>query len=330
MAKILIAEDEEQIRTLIAEELVDCGHDVREAGDGEEGLEIAREFLPDLIISDIMMPKSGGFDFYRSLRAEPNQLQATPVVFLTALADKSDLLDGKVLGVDDYLTKPIDFDLLNATVEARLNSMNRRTSYMTDKLRGIYDQFYGQNIPADNPRYQSIDTFLDGYIKNIERISKVIPGGDHLVSSKYHFKTPEDVRNIASGVAGLCKNPDTVVIGLVELMMNAVEHGNLGLGYDAKTELLNNDQYFREIETRLQLDPYKDKYAKLKFERFENGRIELTIMDQGDGFNWQEYLDFSPSRMTHMHGRGIAIASTACFSSVHYQDSGNVVIATIE
>jgi len=330
LARILIAEDEEQIRSLIAEELADNGHEICEASDGKSGLNLARSFSPDLIVSDVMMPGVGGFDFYKLLRAENSQLQSVPVIFLTALADKNDLLDGKLLGVDDYLTKPIDFNLLNATVNARLNSVDRRLSYITDKLRKFYDQFNDQLISKDNPRYQSIDQFLENYLTQIEQVTNVIPVRDNLQSTKYVFKTPEDVKKIAGGLSSLCDDPETTALGLVELMMNAVEHGNLAIGYDVKTKFLRSYNYQNEINRRLQLPENIDKQATIEFERLKTGAIKFCICDQGQGFDWHEFVDFSPDRLTDMHGRGIAMAGAVSFSTLSYSGSGNIVNVTIE
>jgi len=330
LAKILIAEDEEQIRLLIAEELVENGHEIREASDGKSGLDIARDFLPDLIISDVMMPGISGFDFYKLLRAENNQLQYVPVIFLTALADKNDLLDGKLLGVDDYLTKPIDFDLLNATVNARLNSVDRRMSYIADKLRKFYDQFNDPLISKDNPRYQSMDRFLENYLTQIEHFTNVIPGRDNLQATKYVFKTAEDVKKIAGGLSCLSADPEATALGLVELMMNAVEHGNLAIGYEVKTKFLKTNNYHNEIDRRLQLPEFKDKQATIEFERLSSGVIKFCICDQGQGFDWREFVDFSPNRLTDMHGRGIAMAGAVSFSSINYSGVGNIVNVTIE
>lgn len=120
MAKILVVEDEPDLRETIVEELNDEGHTTIEAGNGVEGLEKLAVETPDLILSDITMPQMNGYQFFRSIREKYPQHSQIPFMFLTALSDKNDELKGLRLGVDDYMTKPIDFDILVARVELAL------------------------------------------------------------------------------------------------------------------------------------------------------------------------------------------------------------------
>lgn len=95
------------------------GHRVHTAGDGEEGLERALSLRPDLIISDIMMPKLDGWALLRALRAHP-ELAQTPVLLLTALSSDEDRIRGLRLGADDYLPKPFRFEELDLRVASAL------------------------------------------------------------------------------------------------------------------------------------------------------------------------------------------------------------------
>ncbi|MEZ5934231.1 MAG: response regulator [Alphaproteobacteria bacterium] len=120
MAKILVVEDEIALRETLVEELTDEGHLAIEAGNGREGLERLTVDSPDMIISDITMPEMNGYQFLRSVKEKHPEHEFTPFIFLSALSDRSDQLKGLRLGVDDYLTKPVDFDLLMAKVELNL------------------------------------------------------------------------------------------------------------------------------------------------------------------------------------------------------------------
>jgi len=120
MAKILVVEDEDELREVIVEELNEVGHKTVEASDGREGLEKLVAEKPDLVLSDITMPKMNGYQFFRSIRENNPEHNHTPFIFLTALSDRNDELKGLRLGVDDYLTKPIDLDLMVARVELGL------------------------------------------------------------------------------------------------------------------------------------------------------------------------------------------------------------------
>jgi DNA-binding response OmpR family regulator/DNA-binding CsgD family transcriptional regulator len=122
--RILCVEDEADLRADICEELVAAGYDVDEAGNGQEALELLRSRHYELVLCDITMPKMSGLDLLRQVRTDPG-FGDLPFVFLTALAGRRDILAGKEAGVDDYLTKPIDFDLMLITIAARLDQVAR-------------------------------------------------------------------------------------------------------------------------------------------------------------------------------------------------------------
>ncbi len=120
MARILCVEDEDDIRADIVEELMDAGHEVFAASNGEEGLRAIPDFRPDLIISDCLMPKMTGLELFQALHRDLPDFASTPFVFLSAHADKSHVEEGMNLGADAYLTKPVDFDQLLVIVNSLL------------------------------------------------------------------------------------------------------------------------------------------------------------------------------------------------------------------
>ncbi|MBA2779939.1 response regulator [Billgrantia kenyensis] len=124
-ALILCAEDHHELRRDICEELREAGYAVVEAADGEECLEQIRAVSPDLILCDINMPSRNGYEILQEIRSKRPDLADTPIVFLTALCEPSDIVDGKRSGADDYLVKPVDFDLMLATIDARLRQVER-------------------------------------------------------------------------------------------------------------------------------------------------------------------------------------------------------------
>jgi DNA-binding response OmpR family regulator len=123
--KILCIEDDPETAALIAEELIDRHYDVRIAGNGLEGLEAILRQVPDLVLADISMPVMSGFELLERLLATEARFASLPFVFLTALADRDNELKGWRLGADDYVTKPVDFDILGAVIEARLGRVVR-------------------------------------------------------------------------------------------------------------------------------------------------------------------------------------------------------------
>jgi DNA-binding NarL/FixJ family response regulator len=123
--KILCIEDDRETAALIAEELLDRGYEVTVAHDGRDGLSAILRVMPDLVLSDISMPAMSGFELLERLAALAPRFSHMPFVFLTALTDRDNELKGRQLGADDYVTKPIDFDLLDTIIAARLKAVAR-------------------------------------------------------------------------------------------------------------------------------------------------------------------------------------------------------------
>ncbi len=123
--KILCIEDDRETAALIAEELVDRGYDVTLAHDGRAGLAAILRTMHDLVLSDISMPAMSGFELLDSLVALSPRFSRMPFIFLTALTDRDNELKGRQLGADDYVTKPIDFEMLAAIIAARLAGVAR-------------------------------------------------------------------------------------------------------------------------------------------------------------------------------------------------------------
>src|SRR5271155_1697380 len=123
--KILCIEDDRETAALIAEELVDRGYAVTVAHDGREGLAAILKTMPDLVLSDISMPLMSGFELLERLIDLAPRFAKMPFVFLTALTDRDNELKGRQLGADDYVTKPIDFDVLATIITARLAGIAR-------------------------------------------------------------------------------------------------------------------------------------------------------------------------------------------------------------
>jgi len=123
--KILCVEDDRETAALIAEELVDRGFEVSVAHSGQEGLAAILRDRPDLVLCDISMPVMSGFEVLERLTEIAPQLGYIPFVFLTALTDRDSELKGRQLGANDYVTKPIDFDVLTTIIKARLAGVAR-------------------------------------------------------------------------------------------------------------------------------------------------------------------------------------------------------------
>jgi len=290
-AHILIVDDEDLNLEIISEYLSDD----YKTSTAEDGL-IAWEMLKsnpesyDVILLDRMMPNMNGMEVLEKLKEHP-VLQHCPVIFQTAKASIADISEGLNAGAFYYLTKPFEEEVLLSIVKTAVN---------------------------DRYRYKEIKTSLEQ--------TKLTMG--MLNSALFEFSTLDEARSIASLVSNTCPEPEKIVMGLTELMVNAIEHGNLGISYQEKSELNDKGLWLQEISKRLESELNKNKRATLQFQRYIN-KIEIIIIDQGHGFDWNTYMDFDPNRVMDTHGRGIAIANKLSFSSIEYKGKGNEVRAQL-
>ena len=116
MARILIAEDEPDIRDLVAFTLRFAGHDVTPTSNGEEAFQQASQVMPDLILMDVRMPKMTGYEACRAMKADP-ALKDIPVVFLSAKGQDTEIQTGMDLGAEEYLLKPFAPDQLTQRIK---------------------------------------------------------------------------------------------------------------------------------------------------------------------------------------------------------------------
>ena len=168
MAKhsILVVEDEHTLRRLL-EYRLGKQYDVRTAANGEEAIERIAEEIPDLIISDIMMPRMDGFALQAALQ-EDKSTRAIPFIFLTAKADDSSRMRGMRMGVDDYITKPFDIEQLLTRIE-RL--MERTKIYQTQLDARIGKDFSQKLMPKKLPE-------VGGYTVHFHNSPRDHGGGD--------------------------------------------------------------------------------------------------------------------------------------------------------
>ncbi|WP_449436365.1 response regulator transcription factor [Pedobacter steynii] len=131
--RILIIEDNDDIRESTAEILMLGNYEVFQAENGKYGVELATKYLPDVILCDIMMPELDGYGVLH-LWVRKSETSAIPFVFLTAKTERIDIRKGMEMGADDYLTKPFDdVELLNA-IETRLKKRDLQKAYIVSRL----------------------------------------------------------------------------------------------------------------------------------------------------------------------------------------------------
>ncbi|WP_103669232.1 EAL domain-containing protein [Pseudanabaena sp. BC1403] len=140
MTTILVIEDVEALREEIMETLSYEGFDVLGAKDGVVGVQIAKTYLPNLIICDIAMPELDGFGTLVALRQEP-KTSMIPFIFLTAMTEKADMRQAMQLGADDYLTKPFTSAELLGAIASRLQKYNSVKDHYYDEIKAVGERF---------------------------------------------------------------------------------------------------------------------------------------------------------------------------------------------
>lgn len=292
MPKILVVDDEPLWLELIGRFLTDLNFRIVNASSGPEALDILKSDPQgfELVILDKVMVGMDGIEVLRRIKSDP-VLKILPVILESADAAPEKILEGIRAGAYFYLTKPFSAEQMRAVVNNALNQ-HRASKLARRELRQIQDS-----------------------LNLVEDIS-------------LGFRTPEQAKTIAALLSNICSLSMAQEIGLLELMLNAVEHGNLGIGYNLKTVLVAEGRLEQEITRRLALSEYADKIATVKFRRCGFSQI-FNISDQGAGFNWRPFLDMQIERINDNHGRGITLANKLAFTNLSYRGSGNSLEATI-
>ncbi|MEZ0170919.1 response regulator [Microvirga sp. TS319] len=164
---ILCVEDEDDLRTDLAEELETAHYRVLQASNGNEALRLLETERPDLVLCDITMPGIGGYEVLKAIREQGDKADV-PFIFLTALAERNDVLVGKQAGADDYLVKPIDYEILLATIAARLSQVARVQSSAVSRAEEAWQEVLrssrGQAVEALYKATFAFDRFLVGVV----------------------------------------------------------------------------------------------------------------------------------------------------------------------
>ncbi|MEJ5351627.1 MAG: SpoIIE family protein phosphatase [Melioribacteraceae bacterium] len=171
--KILLVEDEFNIAKLFMHNLSKAGFDCEHASNGKEGLKLAHEIKPDLIISDIMMPEMDGFQFRQELLKDP-ELKSIPFVFLTAKGSEEDILKGFDLEIEDYIIKTSSPKVVIAKVSAILKSLEKERVKVVDEVQKAADSMVATVVPEMPPKFHGLE------INQLYIPYKNVPGGDFI------------------------------------------------------------------------------------------------------------------------------------------------------
>lgn len=291
--RILVVDDQEMERELLRERLAPLGYEIETAVDGEDAWDrLTASFqIYRVIILDRIMPRLNGLELLHRIREHP-ELGHIPVIFQTGAGERNEIREGIDAGCYYYLVKPYDTELLLSIVRAALSDRERREAFQSEVRDGK----------------RALST---------------------LKQAKFEYSTIREAAELSTLLAWAFPDPETQVIGLSELLINAVEHGNLGIGYEEKSRLNAHGELEQEIIRRMALDENRNKTVVVELAR-EEDRIRVTIVDQGSGFDWNRFLTIDPRRAFDTHGRGIAMAKMLAFDELEYRGRGNEVVATVQ
>ncbi len=146
--------------------------------------------------------------------------------------------------------------------------------------------------------------------------------------ARYRFRTLEEAETLSVLLAAAMPAPERRTGGVLELLINAVEHGNLGVGFSEKRDLLLSGRLHDELRRRLSQVPWAQRSATASLE-VDGRRVRLVVEDEGEGFDFTNVLEQQPD-LTAPHGRGIFLARAMSFDRLRYEGRGNRVVAEVD
>ncbi|MBF0628632.1 MAG: response regulator [Magnetococcales bacterium] len=290
---ILVVDDDIINRKILVANLLEAGYRAHTANDGNEAWNRLSKHPEtySAVLLDRIMPEMDGMEVLTRIKAHPI-LQGVPVIMQTSMSTETDTLEGIQAGAFYYLTKPFDHRTVLAIIRAAVD---------------------------DCARHQAL---RHAVIQTQDALAMIWEG-------EFRLRTLNEAKTLATSLAHICPNPDQVVMGLSELLINAVEHGNLGITYEEKSRAMATfDGLDILVEERLALPENVDKMVRVFIERLP-GEIRFRIVDQGQGFDWHLFETLRPERAFDPHGRGIAMARMFSFDEIEFRDPGNEVIGIV-
>lgn len=289
---ILAVEDDVLAMKFLEKQILALGHNMFTANNGQTSLSILESNLGeiDVVLMDREMPIMDGMEAVKRIKRNPS-LRNIPVIMVTSADSMAEMSEGLDAGVFYYLTKPVKEDMLRSVLSAAVREA------------------------------QQVKTLA-------EELGKHKTSFNLIETCKFKFQTISEAESLAAFIANCFPDPERALPGLGELLINAIEHGNLGLGYDGKTDMLEQGIWRAEIERKQGQPENADKFATATVAHKADG-VYVVIEDQGKGFEWKKYMHIDPARAGDSHGRGIAQANATSFDKLVYNQAGNQAVAFV-
>lgn len=229
------------------------------------------------------MPKKNGIELLKDIKQDDKR-KNIPFILQTSASSPEEIQRGLDEGAFYYLLKPITPSTLLSVVKSALKDFQNRKEF--------------QNV-----------------VQDMEVMFPLVK------TATFKYQTIQEAKSLSSIIGAFTSDPTGISVGFFEIMINAIEHGNLGITYDEKTQLLNDSQLHQEIERRLSLPDYAEKYVEVELKR-SDAELEITVTDMGNGFKFEDFMEFSIERAMDNHGRGIMMANSLSFDQLLYSNGG--------
>lgn len=289
---VLAVEDDILSMEFLKAQITDLGHNMLTAQDGQQALSVLEDNRGaiDVVLMDREMPVMDGLTAVKRMKDNP-VLRNIPVIMVTSADSTEEMREGLDAGVFYYLTKPVEEDMLRSVLAAAVREAEQSRTL-------------AEELGKHKTSFDLIDT------------------------AKFKFRTLSEAESLTAFLANCFPDPERVLSGLGELLVNAIEHGNLGVGYDKKTELIDTGIWRAEIDRLQTLPQHSHKVCLATIAHKEDGTY-VVVEDQGGGFEWQKFMKIDPARAGDNHGRGIAQANTISFDKLTYNEKGNQAVAFV-
>ncbi len=340
MSKILVIDDEDWLREMMLLALRQRGFEMIEASGGDDGIEMARRELPDLILCDVNMEKTNGYQALSLLRKEPNTA-SIPFILMTGLADQAGMRQGMELGADDYLAKPFTIEDLYAAVEARLKKVQAVRAEAERKLADLRDNIsmmlphelrtplngilaYGDILAADAATLKPEEIVEMGQV-----ISDSGKRLQRLIENFVIYAQIELMGTDPQKAAVLRRNQTAAGAKLIEEHARA-QAASLGRAADLTLALASiavpmSEDYLAKIVDELVQNALKFSKpgAKVKVTLSESpNEVMLSVADSGRGFSTEHvarigaYMQFE-RKMQEQQGSGLGLVIAKRLTELH-------------
>jgi signal transduction histidine kinase len=365
LPKVLVADDEPDMLRFLKSELVE-NFEVFEAVDGQQAIEKASQFLPDIILLDMMMPEKDGLQACREIRERPST-QNIPIILLTARADEETKLAALEAGASDFLPKPFSTTELHVRIRNLVEShqYQRKLSKQNQALESTIEQLKETEMQlVQTEKLASLGRMSAGIIHEINNPLNFATTGLYTLRNKGKYLEPEQRAEFAEVLADveegikrvktivtdlrMFSHPNTEQVDPVDVsqvvasslrFLSSEWKGQVEVEQtiaEGQTIHANKNKLIHVITNLLQnsLDAMKEKTFETEKPRIviagriENGRSILSIRDNGPGIK-AEHLDkvFDPFYTTKDVGRGMGLGLSICYRIVQECD-GKIAVKT--